>query len=467
MIQLLVVAITVLHGLTEYAEERQELTGFLTGLHGVPVEAYILPVVLAGLWYGLEGGLMTGLLVAVLSTPNFFVFHDSEYEWLGEGLAAAFVLGVGILVAVMVEREATSRAKAEATSSRLESLHAVTAALNRQDDSGGMVVAVVHQLATLASVRCAAFVPAEGIMAAGPVVSGHRQGCRRLAQLAEGVWALPEVPVQWPASVVAQEVRAGQTYLGTLYVDCVDETSLGRERALLAHVASELAVAVHNVRLQEKERTELRHYARMVTVAQEKERRRLARDLHDGAAQSLIILSRGLGRLTEACRDEPAMTEAARELHEEARRTLQSIRRTTWALRPALLDDLGLAPAIESLADHQSRRNGVDIDVVVEGEPRRLDREVEVAAFRIAQEALANVERHSQASRATVAIEFHPKRLRLVVADEGIGFDFRAQGVHDRFGLTGMRERAELVDGTLRVDSRPGQGTAVTFEVAD
>jgi signal transduction histidine kinase len=216
--------------------------------------------------------------------------------------------------------------------------------------------------------------------------------------------------------------------------------------------------------MRQRDRDHLQRYARAVTVAQENERKRIARDLHDGPAQSLVVLSRGLGRLAQAGGDAPAGGEAARQLQDVARHTLRSIRRTTWALRPALLDDLGLLPAIESLAEHHYEPGTAAVAVGVVGESRRLDRDVELAAFRIVQEALANVSRHASAENAAVTIAFLDDRVALTVADDGIGFDVAAQERHDHFGLTGMRERTELVGGTLSVESDAGVGTVVHFE---
>ncbi len=215
--------------------------------------------------------------------------------------------------------------------------------------------------------------------------------------------------------------------------------------------------------MHERSRAHLQGYARAVTVAQENERLRIARDLHDGAAQSLIVLSRGLGQLAQS--DGVKTAETATRLQDVAKQILGSIRRTTWALRPALLDDLGLLPAIDSIVDHQNQRGGASIEVRVHGEPRRLDHEVELAAFRIVQEALSNVERHSGASTATVTVDFGDDMIALSVADDGVGFDVDRDRTSGSFGLTGMQERAEVVDGLVTVESAPGQGTTVRLTV--
>ncbi len=467
VIQSLVLGVTVVHGAVEYAESRGGPVGFLDGLHYFPVEAYILPVVIAGWWYGFEGGVLTGLFAMVLSGPNLVLFHAGEFAWLGEFAASAFVVAVGMVVAYMVQREARAKAAAEETSRRLEALHGITSVLNRHDEPRRMVAAVLGRLDTLGGVRAAAFVPEGGSVAGGPVITGEPQARARIGRAiggpgAHGPGASTEGPLQ-AGGLARTEVATSNTALGTLLVDCGDDDPCSGDTAMLAHVAHELAYALENAQMHERNRAHLQGYARAVTVAQEKERKRLARDLHDGAAQSLIVLSRGLGQLAQGNGAQTA--ETATRLQEVAKQILRSIRRTTWALRPALLDDLGLLPAIDSIVDHQNQRGGATIEVRLHGEPRRLDHDVELAAFRIVQEALSNVERHSDAETATVTVEFGDDMVAVSVVDDGTGFDVEGHRENGSFGLTGMQERAELVDGLVTVESVTGEGTTVMLTV--
>lgn len=207
----------------------------------------------------------------------------------------------------------------------------------------------------------------------------------------------------------------------------------------------------------------LEHYARGVTAAQEQERRRIARELHDDTVQGLISVGRRLEEL-EGTSPPPVAGEIT-EVRQRTQALLDGVRRFSRHLRPSALDDLGLVPAIEGLASQQR----VAAEVRVVGSPRRLPLEVEVALFRIAQEALSNVDKHSGASRATVTVAFDGTRVALAVADDGQGFaapdhlgDLASDG---RLGLLGMQERAELVGGNFRISSSPVQGTTVTVEV--
>ena len=210
----------------------------------------------------------------------------------------------------------------------------------------------------------------------------------------------------------------------------------------------------------------MRHYLEEVTTAQEAERARLSRELHDevvqdviGVTQHLQLARRGLER------GEPAAVgtdiEHALVL---CQTTLDDVRRTVRALRPVYLEDLGFVPALEALL-REARAAGKSAELKVSGEPRRLRSDVELAAFRVAQEALANAVRHSGASHITLSLTFTPAEVQLDMSDDGQGFsaptspDLLTQEGH--FGLVGMRERTLLAGGQLEVTSQPGQGTRV------
>lgn len=217
-------------------------------------------------------------------------------------------------------------------------------------------------------------------------------------------------------------------------------------------------------RLHEVEREQLRTYAREVTLAQEAERARVARDLHDDVAQRLVVLVRHLDALVDDAPDD--RLRVARRAASEA---LSEVRRSSRDLRPTVLDDLGLGPAIEWLADDLAVRSDVDASVVVQGSARRLHPSVEMALFRIAQEALRNVERHADASTARVELRFEDAEVHLQVRDDGRGFvvpdDLGTLARSGRLGTLGMRERAELVGGNLQVCARVGEGTQVAAVV--
>ena len=221
---------------------------------------------------------------------------------------------------------------------------------------------------------------------------------------------------------------------------------------------------------QEKRMQEnLRFYLGQVTRAQEEERKRIARELHDDTIQALVVLSRQLDDIASGGK---GLSEDRRLLLEnllqQTNNIMQGVRRLSQDLRPPTLDRLGLLPALEWLAADMSEYSGIDTKVNVVGTARRLREEVELLLFRIAQEALRNVWRHSEATRAEVIIEFDEGKTKIAVKDNGKGFDppeIIGDLVKDgRLGLAGMRERIQLLDGSLKMESKPGKGTAVVIE---
>ena len=212
----------------------------------------------------------------------------------------------------------------------------------------------------------------------------------------------------------------------------------------------------------------LRYYLQQATRAQEEERKRIARELHDETLQNLIVISRQLEKITSSEALWEESLEVVRGLKKQIEFAVQEIRRFSHNLRPSVLDDLGLLPALELLAD-DIEKQGIRIGFKVIGEVRRLSPEVEVMLFRIAQEAVRNIWRHAQASEAELSIEFTDGILRMSIKDNGTGFKLQ-QSIGDqaslgKLGLVGMRERARLLGGTMTLNSNPGRGTTIVVEV--
>ncbi len=206
----------------------------------------------------------------------------------------------------------------------------------------------------------------------------------------------------------------------------------------------------------------LRDYIGAITSAQEEERLRLARELHDDTIQSVIALKQRVQLAQRSVKDQTSRRTLG-ELETLAEQTIENLRRMTRALRPIYLEDLGLVTALEMLVRETSQNNAINIDFQKSGEEQRLSHEVELALYRIAQEALNNVVRHSQAKRADLHISFGEKEIELEVSDNGIGFDMPKSPTdfapNGHFGLLGIRERADLIGARLEVESTPGKGT--------
>jgi PAS domain S-box-containing protein len=248
------------------------------------------------------------------------------------------------------------------------------------------------------------------------------------------------------------------------------EQGIARDISDKKRMEREIARRQRQLRLSQKREEQLSSYAATVMAAQEEERKRIARDLHDDTAQALIALSRRIETVREDLRHRPEDAEAMLEdLKELTDRTVAGVRRFSRDLRPSLLDDLGLVPALEWLVAENSRHRGVATHFTVQGHERRLPPEVELTCFRIAQEALNNVARHAQATEAAVELTFGVATARLTISDNGKGFstppaiaDLAGTG---RMGVMGMQERAALLGGTLTLRATPGEGTRVTATI--
>jgi PAS domain S-box-containing protein len=220
---------------------------------------------------------------------------------------------------------------------------------------------------------------------------------------------------------------------------------------------------------QKRMNENLRFYVQQITRAQEEERKRIARELHDDTAQQLIVLSRQLDRLMSA--QAPPMRDMTplERISERVEAILDGVRRFSQDLRPSVLDDLGLIPALEWLASDMTEHFNISVGVEVIGTEQRFPPEKELLLFRIVQEALSNVRKHSGSQRAWVIVEFMDKKLVLTIKDSGKGFQLPERlsdltGVA-KLGLAGMAERAELLNGELHISSELDKGTTIIVEV--
>jgi signal transduction histidine kinase len=203
---------------------------------------------------------------------------------------------------------------------------------------------------------------------------------------------------------------------------------------------------------------------RRVVEAQELERRRLARELHDETGQALTSILLGLRALEERT-DDPDSREATQELRELVVSTLQDVRRLAVELRPSALDDFGLVAALERLASSFGEQTGISVDFHAALPDERLPEEVETALYRIVQESLTNVVKHARARRVSILLARKDGAVKAVVEDDGQGFDPAEQTEDDGYGLVGMRERLALLSGRLEVESGRDTGTTIAAEV--
>jgi two-component system sensor histidine kinase DegS len=253
-----------------------------------------------------------------------------------------------------------------------------------------------------------------------------------------------------------------------------DGTEVVVELAAQAMTANGQDVAIQTIARDVTEERRLRDnmqfYIREVTQAQEEERKRIARELHDETAQGLAVLALDIDAISGQVEHLPEESRQRLELlRGKTEALMEGVRRFSHELRPGVLDQMGLAPAIYWLADEMSATHGVETSTEIAGDQRRLTADVELVLFRIAQEALSNVRRHARATRATVRLDFAQDKVRLEVTDNGGGFEIPDNldglAVSKKLGILGMQERARIIGADFSLQSAPGGGTTVSVEV--
>lgn len=239
---------------------------------------------------------------------------------------------------------------------------------------------------------------------------------------------------------------------------------------VLGHVLYRLVHSNYRQRVSLEERvaarTEaLRKMATHLDQSREAERLRLAQDLHDDTSQLLTSMRIEVGVIRKLAREGPETLAASVERVDELIETsFAAYRRMIGTLRPVILDDLGLGPAVQWLCKEASKRGQTGVEAVVEGSFEDVDPEIAIVVFRATQETLTNATRHARASRVEVALRCSGERITLSVHDDGRGFDPKSVG-SDHFGLLILRERARAVGGTVDVDASPGAGTRIELDL--
>lgn len=235
---------------------------------------------------------------------------------------------------------------------------------------------------------------------------------------------------------------------------------VARDLSELQTLAEEITRRGQALEAATSRQSELRTYLTLFTQAQEEERRRISRELHDDTAQVLVATSRRVARLARDLGGE--QKERADDILGDLNSAIESVRRFARNLRPSVLDDLGLLPALEWLVSQAQ----TDTRLEVSGQERRLSPALELTIFRLAQEALNNVDKHAHAGSAAIRVAFQEGAVRVAMTDDGRGFtpeQAEAQAQAGHLGLIGLRERVELAGGELHVQSAPHEGTTLVF----
>lgn len=250
------------------------------------------------------------------------------------------------------------------------------------------------------------------------------------------------------------------------------ETMLSKAENLVSQLSVITNYMTGNLRNLSKKIGEMQQVQQLgisIIKAQEEERRRVARDIHDGPAQLLAnIVMRAEFCLKMMEVDRTRVREELCALQDMVRQSLQDVRKIIFDLRPMVLDDLGLVPAIKRYVEDFQSQYGLPVELVIIGSPRRFSMAVEVALFRVVQESLSNIRKHAKARQVMIKIEILNNKINSVIKDDGVGFHL--DGVmnstrREGFGLLGMRERIQILKGEINIQSTPGQGTVISVSV--
>ena len=449
--------------LHELAEDPRSV-GFPPG--HPPMRSFLgVPILLRGVAYG-------NLYLTEKQGGEDFTDEDQELVTLLAGQAAVAIENARLY-------EASTR-----WSRQLQSLQEVGNALATETDLDRLLDLVVRRLRELLKARvvvlalptgsdelrfaAAAGEGAQELLGTTISRSGSKSGAvleRRRSERVDSVMDDPEVHQEVSRRLAARTgmwvpLVARERAIGVLEIHDKEgpDARFSHDDFRLAETfAARAAVAV------ELSQRMARDALRRVVQAQELERRRLARELHDETGQALTSILLGLKPLEDALADHPARGALA-ELREHVVSALQDVRRLAVELRPAVLDDYGLVPALERLTESFAEPTGMRVDFHSALGETRLPGEVETALYRVVQESLTNIVKHANARNISVSVARRGSVVAAVIEDDGSGFDLRKVG-ENGIGLLGMRERLALIDGRLEIESRPGAGTTIVAEV--
>ncbi|MEE8472429.1 MAG: HAMP domain-containing protein, partial [Dehalococcoidia bacterium] len=307
--------------------------------------------------------------------------------------------------------------------------------------------------------------------------------CYQALQSSQGVVTpgVPECPPLKGRSVgksktvsASVPLSAQEETLGVLTVSADSPGVLdGDFVQFLRSVGQQIGVGLRNARLDREVRQKEEARGRLLDkliVAQEEERKRIAREIHDEPAQTLTAIAMRLDQMKRHLPDDQIeVRQGLEEAHQEAKKAMEVLYQIIVELRPQALDDLGFLPAIRWHAGLRLGEKGINLEFHASGSPARLDSQIETAVFRLMQEAINNIYRHSGAKHAKIRLYFRKAAIKGIIEDDGVGFDVAAMRTprmdSPGLGLMGMEERASILGGSLTLTSRPGKGTRVVFEV--
>jgi len=478
VIQALVLGIVATHLLLEQdpflAAENQ--------FYLLSVSILLAPVVYAGMRFGVRGALPTTLWALLLSAPEIFG-HELETR-MGILVQFAILFMIAFIVGLRTDRERAAAGATQQANARLSRINATATAVAHSLDLTRVLDETLRAKLDRTTRQIAWIELLPGPDSPGVTVIASSQvevpgeldeEQRALTSAACSSGQLKRGSGQGSAArSAAVPLTSEGVVVGALGVTYLDEAIPADEYRVLEAIGAQLGTALSNIRHHASTREglaalsiankNLKIYIELATEAQEEERKRLSRELHDDTMQALVLTLAQIDIATTQDLPEVARARLA-AAQGTLTETLDNLRRFCRDLRPSLIDDLGLVDAVDWLVSDLRSRAGMVVTLEVHGPRTRLSSRDELLVFRIVQESLHNVERHAQATRVQVSFHFGVDQLVVEVVDDGRGsaaigrLDHKA---HDRgLGLRGMDERAKLLRGELVVESAPGHGTAV------
>jgi len=437
-VQGLILAIAIVHTLLVRS-------GLPAALHLVPSSLLLIPVVYAALKFGVRGAIPTAIWSTILSVPDMVLYYQG-LDRLGILWQSLILIVVGALVGVAVDNERNARQQAETReAARLVSERRYRALYDRAADA----VLVIDEQGRIEEANAAA---ARLFQRDLKALHGH------LLREVVGTELAADV-VQASGESPARFFPRGEG-CSPVWVQPVGASPLSGTDG-----AGGSQVILRDVTLQYEREQGLEGYARHAIAAREEERRRMAHELHDGPLQSLVLVARKLDAVEDGEGHAVALDDA-REIIDE---TAGELRRLSRALRPPILDDLGLVPALRSETSAFAHRSGMEARFEVSGLMRPLPQDAELLLLRVTQESLHNAERHSGGSTVEVTLRYEPEAAALIVSDDGRGIGtvppattLLAAG---KLGLLGVQERVRLAHGTVEIGPGAGGGTTVSVRI--
>jgi PAS domain S-box-containing protein len=425
--------------------------------HGFERILFLVPIVLAGFLFGLRGALLTCFLALAAMLPRAIIISEYYRDALFE-TGAVFVMGIILAISSgLMRQERERRIQLEITQQEFQTSEEKYRQLfeNANDaiwlhDMDGEIVA-----ANDAAIKLIGYSREELLhMNAKELLS--KENRKKAREIREKLLKGEYVEQPYEQKVITKQ---GSETIFKLTTNVVRVAGQPIGFQLIARDVTQ------EKRMRENIDFYLQHSAR----SREDERKRVSSTLYDDTIQELVVLSRQIDDLVDLNQIARGANGAYAKMQEQIRSIMNNLSRLSYDLRPPILDHLGLLPAIQSLVTDCETYSKISTNLSIKGEPYRLPENVELVLFRITQEALRNVYRHSSASKADVNMNFDNGKVVVSISDNGKGSDIPKM-IGDlartgKLGLTGIQEQTRLVGGNLVVKSRPGEGTRIIVEV--